>query len=137
MTDCPYCLTTIDDDAPAVSCDACGAVHHAECWEANGGCCVRNCRAVRRTIELDEEIHASGRLDLSRESVEAARPHRSPRVTNPCMACGRQVPEGELYCLECTPGPPENEDTRNAGPLMLMLGIIATVFAWLLFFLRK
>ena len=130
-TECPYCLEAIADGETAV-CESCGAAHHAECWSENGGCCVRNCKGARRSIDIEVEHDAPETLVLSRESVESARPYRPARISNPCMKCGRQVPEGELYCVECTPEPPENQDVRNAGPLLLMLALAAVVFVWIL-----
>ncbi len=41
---CPYCNGEIELEAPAVTyCTVCGAAHHAECWDENGGCTVFGC----------------------------------------------------------------------------------------------
>lgn len=129
--ECPYCLEAIAD-GEAVVCESCGTAHHTECWSENGGCCVRNCKSARRSIDIEADADTPSTLVLSREAVESARPYMPPRISNPCMKCGRQVPEGELYCVECAPEPPENQDTRNAGPLLLMLALAAVVLAWIL-----
>lgn len=128
--ECPYCLESITDIKTTI-CESCGTAHHAECWSENGGCCVRNCKSARRSIDLEVEDDAPRTLVLSRESVESARPYRPERVSNPCIKCGRQLPEGELYCFDCAPGPPENQDARNAGPLLLMLALAGVVLAWI------
>ena len=38
---CPYCLTPVDGEA--VSCPACGAAHHADCYAECGACAVHGC----------------------------------------------------------------------------------------------
>lgn len=40
---CPYCRFKVVPGTGAVSCHACGALHHAECWDDNGGCAVMAC----------------------------------------------------------------------------------------------
>ena len=41
---CPYCRFPLKTGGQAERCDACGAVHHEECWEEGGGCAVLGCR---------------------------------------------------------------------------------------------
>ena len=41
---CPYCRFPLKAGGQAVRCDACGTVHHEECWEEGGGCAVLGCR---------------------------------------------------------------------------------------------
>lgn len=126
---CPYCMSPIDEREQFTVCASCGTAHHRECWEENGGCCVRVCPQVSRTLDIDLPRERSDRLVLSREAVESARPRRSRSVSNPCMRCGKQVPQGELYCVECRPGPPESEDTRNLWPILVMLAFVAVILA--------
>ena len=38
---CPYCFTTVDGEA--VTCPACGATHHADCYAESGACAVHGC----------------------------------------------------------------------------------------------
>lgn len=40
---CQVCGTS-PDPQETVLCDRCGAPHHAECWEYNGGCAIFGCR---------------------------------------------------------------------------------------------
>jgi hypothetical protein len=42
---CPYCRFPIKEEAAVVVCSACGAPHHGECWDENGGCAVVACSA--------------------------------------------------------------------------------------------
>lgn len=133
MNTCPYCLSSISDSEQSIACETCGAKYHVECWRESGGCAVRNCRDRARSkpieIEIDAEPHTV--LVLSKESVEQARPSAIRRTSNPCLRCGKQLPEGELYCVDCAPTLGENEDTRNVGPLLVMLGIGALLIFWL------
>lgn len=44
---CPYCRGAIEaDEARVVLCPGCGAPHHADCFEENGGCTVFGCSAA-------------------------------------------------------------------------------------------
>ena len=129
--ECPYCLDVLEGAAETVECESCGAVYHRDCWEENGGCCVKSCKSVVKHIEIDLDDDVPEHLVLSRETVEQAKPH-GPKRPNPCMKCGRNVPEGELYCPACKPEPPENQDAKNAGPLMIIVGLIAVLLAWMI-----
>jgi hypothetical protein len=40
---CPYCRFTLKEGLPIQECGFCHTVHHTECWEENGGCCVTGC----------------------------------------------------------------------------------------------
>jgi len=57
LTLCPFCQTPIEAGTEAVPCPACGARHHADCWQDNEGCGVYGCRgapavARRRSVEI-------------------------------------------------------------------------------------
>lgn len=43
---CPFCRFPLKQGASLVSCPACRAVHHSECWTDNGGCAVMGCAAA-------------------------------------------------------------------------------------------
>ena len=130
MSACPYCLNTIDESADTVTCDACGAAHHRECWLENGGCCVQSCEKVSRNVEIDVPAEGRERVVLSRESVQSARKRRQRQDSNPCVKCGRQVREGELYCSECTPARAESQDVRNLGPILVVVAIVVLTLIW-------
>lgn len=40
---CPYCHFPMKSGAEAECCDACGAIHHTDCWEDGDGCAVMGC----------------------------------------------------------------------------------------------
>lgn len=45
---CPYCRFPLKAGLPATACDGCGAIHHEECWEENGGCAIVGCTKTAR-----------------------------------------------------------------------------------------
>jgi predicted nucleic acid-binding Zn ribbon protein len=137
MHTCPYCLSPISESDERATCDTCGTLHHAECMLDNGGCATKGCErsalsepleiAVEPArLEITVEDEPRTMLVLSKEAVEQASPLNVRKQTsNPCMRCGAQLPEGELYCRECTPELNENQDARNLGPILIMVGVIA------------
>lgn len=129
---CPYCLSEIENAGDAVECRSCGSSYHSECWSENGGCCAKGCERAVVSINLEAHPEQTSKLEISREAVETAAPHSVRRISNPCIRCGRQVPEGELHCSECEPARPENQDARNVGPLLVVLSLIALALGWLL-----
>lgn len=131
MNTCPYCLDPISETDEYVICDSCGTRHHLECWKENGGCCIRDCKKVCRQIDVEINEDKPTVLTLSRESIESAVSRRKARSLNPCIKCGRQVPEGELYCPDCVPEIQENQDAKNLGPLLIMIGIVVLVLVWM------
>jgi predicted nucleic acid-binding Zn ribbon protein len=124
-------MSPIDEREQTTVCTSCGTAHHRECWDENRGCSVKSCPQVSRAIDIDLPRERSDKLVLTRETVESARSHKSLAASNPCMRCGKQVPEGELYCSECRPGLSENEDARNIGPILVMLGVLGVLLAWM------
>lgn len=40
---CPYCRFPLKEGSPITECGTCHTVHHAECWEENGGCSITGC----------------------------------------------------------------------------------------------
>lgn len=52
---CPYCRVALEDGANVVFCTSCGAVHHDDCWEENGGCAVALCAGGPSLRDDDED----------------------------------------------------------------------------------
>ena len=44
---CPYCRFAIKPGLDVAICASCRAVHHAECWQDNGGCSIVGCVGPR------------------------------------------------------------------------------------------
>jgi hypothetical protein len=40
---CPYCRASIGEEDPSLACAGCGTLHHADCYEENGGCTIFGC----------------------------------------------------------------------------------------------
>jgi hypothetical protein len=40
---CPYCRSPVEPDQQLKECPSCGAPHHEDCWQENGGCAVVSC----------------------------------------------------------------------------------------------
>lgn len=57
---CPYCHTPVADDEPVTSCEQCGAGHHADCWEQNGGCAVALCEGGPQLGSAAEPVLPTG-----------------------------------------------------------------------------
>jgi len=133
MDNCPYCLSPILEADETAECGRCGARHHAECMAENGGCAVKGCTKQARRKRINVEVDAQPRtmLVLSRESVEQAPSSGPRRNSNPCIKCGKQLPEGRLHCPECAPMVHENQDARNVGPLLVLVAVIALAVGWM------
>jgi hypothetical protein len=43
---CPYCRFALKTGSEGAVCPACGALHHHDCWEDNGGCAIMGCTAT-------------------------------------------------------------------------------------------
>jgi hypothetical protein len=70
---CPYCRFPLKEGAEVVRCPVCGAVHHAECWEENGGCAVVGC-AGRAAPDTLQAADAPARAAASRVQAEPVSP---------------------------------------------------------------
>lgn len=133
MSICPYCLSPISGSEEAETCAICGTPHHAECMRENAGCAVTDCKKRAKPKPLNISVDAEPRtmLVLSKQSVEQTPDPPSRRSSNPCLKCGTQLPEGELYCTTCAPSISENQDARNIGPMLVMIGVIALIVGWM------
>lgn len=52
---CPYCRFEVRNE-DAVTCDACRAAHHVDCWDDNGGCAVYGCVNSPKP-DVADEVH--------------------------------------------------------------------------------
>ncbi len=92
---CPFCGSRVAEDEAQSSCPSCRTAHHADCWDANGGCAVVSCDA-RNLVS----------------SVPAT--SASPRV---CTGCGADADEEQQFCRQCgepiASGAPAQDLTSN------------------------
>lgn len=125
--ECPYCLSEISTGEEITVCESCGRVHHAECWREHGACASRRCAARRPHLEIRAADLAKPTLVLTREALQIVRMKRAVDRRNPCMECGKEVPEGELYCRGCAPHRDESQESRNLGPVLLALMLVMSI----------
>ncbi|MBI4860086.1 MAG: hypothetical protein HY815_07455 [Candidatus Riflebacteria bacterium] len=83
---CGVCSTGMDQTEAAVSCPACSAAYHKDCWDENRGCAVYGCTAVPPTEP--------------RSALEFT-PAYWGRENKPCPACGREILAAALRCRHC------------------------------------
>jgi predicted RNA-binding Zn-ribbon protein involved in translation (DUF1610 family) len=69
-----------------MACPACGASHHRECWEENGGCAVYGC--------------VNGPVIEKRRDIEVPVSHWG-REQKPCPSCGQEILAAALRCRHC------------------------------------
>lgn len=86
---CPYCQFPIRPGERTVRCPDCDTLHHADCWEENGGCARYGC-------PYSPEMRGvpTGRAPLPREET-------FPEQTA-CHICGYSpLPPGANFCPRC------------------------------------
>jgi hypothetical protein len=59
---CPYCHAPLGNAASAMECDACGALHHVECWNDAGGCATYGCANSPTTVGQTQAAESRGFL---------------------------------------------------------------------------
>ncbi len=57
---CPYCRFPIKQGAEVAACGVCGAPHHMECWDENGGCAVVACAGGPGSVPAPSRVSAPG-----------------------------------------------------------------------------
>lgn len=83
---CGICLSPIAEEEAAVTCPACKAGYHEECWGVNEGCAVYGC---------SQTPHAE-----QRTAVEIPVSFWG-RENKPCPSCGRVILAAAIRCRFC------------------------------------
>jgi len=105
---CPFCNTPIKADDRTVTCAACNKVHHADCWEMNGGCTTAGCNGIPKIEEISAPIvktvtcsscgkvlpEGAGFCSACGKATEIPK-------TVTCSSCGKVLPEGAIFCSGC------------------------------------
>lgn len=76
---CPYCRTKVTATDESVTCEACGTVHHADCYAENGGCTIFGCSKA----PADEPKLSVSAPDLVAVGTQATAAESGPRVAPP------------------------------------------------------
>lgn len=71
---CPYCRFPLKSGGRAERCDACGTVHHEECWEEGGGCAVLGCRNAGAARSATSVVPAAAYAASASPAASAALP---------------------------------------------------------------
>ncbi len=82
---CPYCRFPVKEGGAIYTCPECKAVHHSECWQDNGGCCITGCAAGPSPAARTQSAAATVRSPAPRFASPSQAPAVAPRA-------GRQVP---------------------------------------------
>src|SRR5436853_6536385 len=83
---CAICKSGIEADDALVTCRACKAPYHADCWEENRGCAIYGCEQAPPTEAL-----RSVEIPLSYWGQEK----------NACPACGAAIMAVAVRCRQC------------------------------------
>lgn len=83
---CSYCQSPLADGETQTPCPDCGASHHAECWQENGGCSVYGCKQTPVT-----EARTAMEVPVSWWGQE----------NKPCPSCSQQILAAALRCRHC------------------------------------
>jgi hypothetical protein len=85
---CPYCRFPLKEGSPIAECGSCHTVHHAECWEENGGCSITGCAGGPTQAT---QVHAPAGPATPPAQVQAAQawPPAAPQLPG---ALPRQIP---------------------------------------------
>src|SRR5579884_3779803 len=87
---CPYCRFPFKSGVEAATCPSCAALHHAECWQDNGGCAVMGCASAA----------SAGTGTLTAQPAPPALP----------------PPPAPIMGGTLTPAPPTGSPTGRSGP---------------------
>lgn len=87
---CPYCNFPVRRGEPAVTCPACRARYHADCWRDNGGCAVYGCRGAPGANQPEQPRGDTVFQPFPRTvEVDPAEPRNPPQVQLPVRAACR------------------------------------------------
>jgi len=82
---CPFCQTVLNENDHAFTCSACGAPHHADCWNENDGCTTYGCQGR----PLDSKLAPEPDMQISNDQAVI------------CAKCGSKVSKYSKFCFAC------------------------------------
>lgn len=120
-SNCPYCLSPIEESEVSIRCPKCGVVHHAECWKANGSCSVYGCDGwAEWSQEIVDKVapNVGCEVELSVEDTNKTAVKEILR----CIECGKEVGQGQLICWDCSRKRNKHYFDNCFGAGVLLLG---------------
>lgn len=67
---CPYCRFALKESVQIAVCSVCGAPHHADCWQDNGGCAVVACAGGPTAAAVDRPTASTTPAAVPATTVE-------------------------------------------------------------------
>ncbi len=120
MQICPLCGGPLAGTEPVVACDYCGALCHAACWQAHGGCPTPNCPRAPAPQPEALQTDASAACSYPADPCHCAcvncgallthdqhfcpycgAPQPAPDTPEHCPGCGAHIPAGSAFCPFC------------------------------------
>lgn len=80
---CPYCRGPLLAEEPVTECEGCGTLHHADCFEENGGCTIFGCTKApvdepKMTISTPDLLSAARAVPGASTAAAAVQPAVAP-----------------------------------------------------------
>lgn len=104
---CPHCHTIFREDDDIVACPQCGAPHHRDCWNENGGCACADAHGTDEQWSRDKH-HAEPTTDPADQQVTCC-PYcgadNSP-YAEMCSHCGQTLTPRDWHSAQTPPPPP-------------------------------
>jgi hypothetical protein len=88
---CPYCRFPLKEGVGVEACRACGAVHHVECWQDNGGCSITGCADGPSSATATHVLPPQA-APAAAFAATAAAPFPSPPSKPPPPSTGKNFP---------------------------------------------
>jgi uncharacterized membrane protein len=114
---CPYCRFALKESVEIVQCGACGSVHHADCWDDNGGCSIMACPGG------PGETPATHSAPAPAVAAQVAAPPPAPVIS----VATQSVPVAAAAPPASTPPAPSGGSKR--GGALLIGAIVLLAFA--------
>ncbi|HEX8207435.1 MAG TPA: hypothetical protein VF587_15335 [Solirubrobacteraceae bacterium] len=82
---CPYCRFPLKEGMEAERCDACGALHHEDCWRDCQGCAVVGCVGGQSAAPVGDLAAVSGQAPATAVMPAAGVEHAAPAAKAPLV----------------------------------------------------
>lgn len=120
---CPHCQRFVEAGDRVTACSACGAVHHASCWQAHDGCGAYECAPPRRVLQRG----GGADIRITASELDAARPLPKPPRPSAANPFPVSVPPPQAARVGVQPLAVVSFAVAAAG--VLLLGIVTGIVA--------